>query len=319
MWKTLRETAGGAVNFARWVLVILLGLYLASGFYAIKPDEIGVVERLGKVVNKMVAPGLHYDFPRPFARVHKVPIKKANRILIDDFYQGPNVASTASAFYALTGLDSYCLSGDNNVVEILAAVQYTIADPFDYLFVASHGEALLRDIVSREIVHALSSRPVDMILTYGKKEIEGVVRRRAQEKLDADRTGLLVSSVEINEVRPPASVQSHFDDVINAHIEKRERISRAESYRNEAVPRARAQAGRSIREAEAYRDKVKNSAMGESERFLNKLTGYVQAPGVTMQRLYLEFVRDNLAQFKIYLLDKREGESAARLRILSLE
>ncbi|MEJ2745511.1 MAG: FtsH protease activity modulator HflK [bacterium] len=217
-------------------------------------------------------------------------------------------------------MDSYCLSGDNNVVEILAAVQYTIADPFDYIFGATRGEALLRDVVSREIVYALSARPVDVILTYGKKEIEGLVRKRAQERLDTDRTGLLISSVEIKEVRPPASVQSNFDDVINAQIEKRERISRAESYRNEAIPLARAEAGRAIREAEAYRDKVKNSARGESERFLSKLVEYEKASEVTLQRLYLEFVRDNLTHFKkIYLLDKRDGENAARLKILSRE
>ncbi len=320
MWKNLKEAAGNTLNFARWVLLVLIAIYLLRGFYTIKSDELGILERLGKVVDRAVTPGLHYSPPWPFSKVYKVPVKKVKRILINDFYQDPAPNSRSSIFYNLTGLESYCLSGDNNAVEIQTVVQYTASDPFDYLFGTSGGDVLLRDIVSREIIQALTVRPVDAILTYGKKEIEGLLHRRVQKKLDANRTGLMISAVEIKEIRPPSGVQEYFDDVINAKVDKKKMISRAESYRNEEIPQARAQADRSRKEAEAYRDEVIAAAQGESSRFLDKLEEYAKAPGVTRKRLYLEFARETLNRLNnVYLLDEKGGEVPVHLRLLSLD
>jgi membrane protease subunit HflK len=98
--------------------------------------------------------------------------------------------------------------------------------------------------------------PVDEILTYGKKKIENTVKQDLQNKLDNTQSGINITFVELNDVRPPLIVQKAFDDVINAKIDKREMISQAESYRNEKIPAANGQAGRMLNEAEAYKKQV---------------------------------------------------------------
>lgn len=324
IWQELISTARNARRFIKWLLMILLllvlGIYFRTGFYSIEPDQIGILQILGKVVDKRVMPGPHYALPWPLSRVYKIPVKEARSLIIDDFFQDGDSKSRSSIFYQLTGLESYCLSGDNNAVQIKMVIQYVIKDPFNYIFGSSEKETLLRDIVCREAISVLADRTVDNILTIGKREIKNLVQKGAQEKLDADRTGLSISSVDIREIQPPSSVQTYFDDVINAQVDKEKIISRAESYYNEEIPAARGESDRLIKKAQAYRNQAINAALGESERFEKKLAEYRKSPEITRKRLYLEFVRQTLDQINnLYLLDAKEGKAPARLRLISFE
>ena len=59
--------------------IIILGIWLASGFYRVLPDEQGVVLRFGKYVNQ-TQPGLHYHLPFPVEKVLTPKVTKVNRI-----------------------------------------------------------------------------------------------------------------------------------------------------------------------------------------------------------------------------------------------
>lgn len=304
-------------RFIKWIASAVVFFYLILGFYTIETNELGVLEWMGRVVDRRVLPGLHYTFPWPFSRVYKVPVKKSDSFVVEDFFQDSQAESRSSVFYKLTGLESYGLSGDNNAVEIKVIVQYRISDPFEYLFGATQKKPLLRDIICREIIHLLAVRSVNIILTSGKDEIKNILQINAQKKLDQNQAGLSVDRVDIEEIRPPSSVQSYFDDVINAQIDKEKMKSRAEAYANEEIARARADADRKKKEAESYRDKVTQAAIGESERFLKLLSEYRKIPEITRKRLYLEFARECLGQLRnTYLIDRAGGASPAELKLL---
>ena len=69
--KTINKFSGGKSGGSRPIIIgllILLGLYIASGLYRVLPDEQGVVLRFGKFVNT-TQPGLHYHLPMPIERV----------------------------------------------------------------------------------------------------------------------------------------------------------------------------------------------------------------------------------------------------------
>lgn len=303
-------------RFGFWIFLGIILIYGCFGFYKIETTQLGVLQILGRITNKRVRPGLHYTFPWPFSKVYRVAVKSSKRFVLDDFFQGSDPQSRSSVFYNLTGLESYCLSGDNNAVEVKIVVQYNISDPYLYIFGATNKEALLRSIVSRELIRLLSDRPVNIILTTGKRKLKALLRETAQSHLDKDSSGLRIASIDIKEVRPPANVQSYFDDVINAQVDKQKMISRAQSYRNEELARARSEADRQIKQAEAYRDKVVKAAQGESRRFLDTLTEYNKAPKITRMRLYVEFARDCLSRItNTYLIENNRGERPARLRI----
>ena len=63
--KTVNKFSGGKSGGSRPIVVgllIILGLYIASGLYRVLPDEQGVVLRFGKFVISP-QPGLHYLLP----------------------------------------------------------------------------------------------------------------------------------------------------------------------------------------------------------------------------------------------------------------
>lgn len=313
----LRNAVKNTRCFMKWIGLAVIIFYLCLGFYTIRTNEQGVLEWMGKVTDKRVMPGLHYTFPWPFSVVYKIPVMKDESFVVADFYQDSRPDSRASIFYNLTGLESYALSGDNNAVEIKVIVQYRISDPFNYIFGAAQKNALLRDIICREIIHLLAVQPVDIILTSGKDAIKNLLQINAQKKLDDNKTGLTIHRVDIEDIRPPSSVQTYFDDVINAKIDKEKMKSRSLSYANEEIARARGEGNRMIQEALSYADKVTQTAKGETARFLALLTEYRKVPEITQKRLYLEFARECLNRLKnIYLMDGENGTKPADIHIL---
>ena len=80
--KIISKFSGGKSGGSRPIvigLLIILGLYIASGLYRVLPDEQGVVLRFGKYVHT-TQPGLHYHLPLPFERVLTPKVTKVNRV-----------------------------------------------------------------------------------------------------------------------------------------------------------------------------------------------------------------------------------------------
>jgi len=265
-------------------------------------------------VDAAVPPGIHYRLPWPVERIDKVPVRMVSRISVDDFFHGQTL------FEQLTGLASYCLTGDNNLVNIECIIQYTIARPADYLFRVTDIQNALRGMTCNAILHSLARLPVDEILTYGKRQIEQFIKESLQRELDTIQSGLHISFVELKNVKPPERVQRYFDDVINSKIDKRKLINEAESYNNEKLPAAKAEASRLMQGAEAHRNEVIAQAEGDAERFLRRLEEYKKAPGVTKRRLYLEAMNKILRNVgRRIIVGADSGCSAASLEFLSTQ
>ena len=80
--KKINKFSGGKSGGSRPIilgLIVILGLYIASGLYRVLPDEQGVVLRFGKFVNT-TQPGLHYHLPLPFERALTPKVTKVNRV-----------------------------------------------------------------------------------------------------------------------------------------------------------------------------------------------------------------------------------------------
>ena len=63
-----------------WWVATMIVLYAVSGMTIVKPDEVAVILRWGRLVGDTPAlqehgPGLLFSFPRPIDRVVRVPVK----------------------------------------------------------------------------------------------------------------------------------------------------------------------------------------------------------------------------------------------------
>jgi membrane protease subunit HflK len=127
--------------------------------------------------------------------------------------------------------------------------------------------------------------------------------------VDAYKTGLIITSVNMQPAKPPEQVKSAFDDAIKAREDKEKLENQAEAYANEVVPKARGEAARRVADANAYRDRVIAEAEGDVSRFLAILTEYHREPKVTRERLYLDAIESMLGQSSKVMLDTQGGNS----------
>lgn len=311
-------------SFARWVLILLLIIYLFSGTASISSNQVGVLQRFGKVIKPELKPGIYFNLPWPIDKLNKIAVKKISHIFIDDFYHSseePDIpVLSANEFCKRTGLVPCCITGDNNLVTINCVIQYKITNPVDYLFKMARNEKMLRYISGSTMIHCLSTLSIDKILTYGKGEIENYLKINIQNRLDKIGCGLGINFIELKNINPPSRVQEYFNDVINAQIDKKKTINEMESYRNECIPQAYAEAEKIHQEALSYKIEKIKASQGETERFLKQLEEYSKAKEITKKRLHLEFLKAIFPKInKKYLLEKNSEISSPTLKLMSRE
>jgi membrane protease subunit HflK len=137
-----------------------------------------------------------------------------------------------------------------------------------------------------------------------------------QRTLDAYKTGLEVTAVNLQDVRVPNEVAPAQADAIKAREDREGKSLAAQAYSNDLVPRARGFAARQVLDAQAYKAKKVADAEGEADRFSKLLAEYERAPGVTRERLYIETIERVLRSSRKVLLDtKGDGGNLVYLPI----
>jgi len=265
--------------------VLFIG-WLFTGIYIVDPAERGVVLRLG-AYTKMTEPGPHWHIP--------YPIESVQIVNVDEISSFSHKAAM--------------LTQDENIVDVELTVQSRIQDAANYLFQDQSPEKTLRDATETVVRKTIGGSKLDFVLTEGRSAIAVMIQKRVQDLMNQYKTGLLVTSVNMQPAKPPEPVKEAFDDAIKAREDKERLENQAEAYANEIVPQARGEAARAIADAKAYRDRVIAEAEGQTSRFTSVLTEYSKAPEVTRERLYIEAMEGVLSESNTVLLDVPGGDS----------
>ena len=279
--------AGGfSIKMIGIMAAILFVVWLASGIYIIEPAERGVILRFG-AYSTMTEPGPHWHIPYPIERVERVNVDEI------------------SSFTHKAAM----LTKDENIVDMELTVQSRIQDAADYLFQDQNPEKTLRDATETVVRTTIGGSNLDFVLTEGRSAVAAAIKERTQALVNRYKTGLEVTSVNLQPAKPPEQVKEAFDDAIKAREDKERLENKAEAYANEIIPLARGKAARVEADAKAYRDQVVAGAEGETSRFLAVLREYEKAPEVTRERLYLETMEKVLGENSKVLLDVKDSNS----------
>ncbi len=274
------------------IALVLIAIWAFTGLYQVDAAERGIVLRFGKHVATTM-PGLRWHMPWPIE----------SRQLI-------NIQSIES-FNETTRM----LTADENLVDINLEVQYRRAVPLDYAFNVEAPDATLREVSESAIREIIGRSKLDYVLESGRLDIVVRTKELIQRTIDAYKTGIEVTSVNLQDVRVPSEVASAQADAIRAR-EDRDRFSlEAQAYANDIIPRARGAAVRQVQEAQAYRARKIAEAEGETQRFTQLLGEYEQAPAVTRERLYIETLEAVLGSSKKVVLDAKGNGNLVYLPI----
>lgn len=341
--QALFGALAATIKLLRWLLGVLVAIYLCSGITRVAPNEDALVYRLGRLQRELHPPGLCFALPPPIDRVVKIPTRTQHELFLNAWAPDeaaaasatppPPAASTtpqmppallavlpaanlglaASAPPAGKGLhpvfDGYSLTGDANIVQARLTVRYRIADPFAYAS-ATQPETrtpLLDAVLFDAATRTLATTKIDDALGAGLELFRTRVRELAQQRIDALKLGVELVAFEVNSILPPMATATAFADVTSAQVEARTSLEQARTYRAQTMPRAESDAFRTRQQATADARELTTRARGEATSFLALLQEHRASPALVESRLRAEALEQILPRVKTKTILPGEG------------
>lgn len=267
-------------------LIVLIGLF--DSFKQINESTRGVVLRFGKV-HRVMGAGLQFKWPRPIEEVLVVETAQVKS------YSAQRVR---------------ILTSDENLLDIDFNVQYRAADPVKWLFGVRKPEETIESASESAVRQVVGANTMDKILSEERTAMAASATKELQNLLDRYDTGIVVTGLNFQNLRPPEKVQAAFDDAIAAREDNQRYKNQAEAYASKIVPEARGRAARVRTEAEGAKQSAIAKATGDANRFELLLAEYQKAPVVTRKRLLLETMQEVLSKNPKVMVDVKQGNNS---------
>ena len=299
--KIRQALPGGGLPGPVLLLVGALAAALA-GFYAfaftVKPDELGVVLRLGKY-HRLATPGLNFRLPPPLEQVNVEKVTQQRTIDVGNKRTGRSVSTDTALM----------LTGDGNVANVPFTVFWRIKPDQvkEYVFNIQNPETTVREVADSAMREVVGQSVLQPLLTSGRQDVQIAVQKLMQDILDFYGAGVRVDQVVLGEVDAPAPVVEAFRDVAAADQDRQTYQKQAQTYADQIVPQANGEAQRIIAAAQGFKEQTIAEATGQAARFIKVYDEYKKAPEVTRQRLFLEMQERVLSGTDKIILEKGSG------------
>jgi modulator of FtsH protease HflK len=276
------------------LILLVVGVWLASGFYIVVEGTRGVVLTFGKFSQETL-PGLRWRLPWPIQTHEIVNLSQVRTLEVG--YRN-NVRTKVLK-------ESLMLTDDENIVDLQFAVQYVVKDAQAFTFNVRRPDESAMQIAETAMREVIGKNRMDAILYETQVDIANKTRDLMQAIHDRYNTGIQISAVTLQNAQPPEQVQAAFDDAVKAGQDRERQKNEGQAYANDVIPRARGTAARLQQESEGYKQRVIANAEGDASRFRQVLTEYSKAPQVTRERIYIDTMREILSSTNKVMLDYR--------------
>ena len=301
---------GGSLGGGKSFVVIgalAVGLWLATGFYTVAPNQVGIETIFGRYVGSK-GEGLRYNFPYPVGGVIKPNVGQVNSIQVGFRSAGGTQARTRDM-----PDESLMLTGDENIVDLDFEVQWRV-NPLkasDYVFNLQNPEGTIKAIAESAMREVVGRRNIQAILTNEQSSVAQEVKEITQNALDEYGAGVRIEVVQLVSVNPPPEVRPAFIDVNAAQQDADTAQNEAKTYASREVPQARGRASQIVQAAEAYKTKATADATGQAARFDEVYASYKTAPTISRERIFLETMEKVLGSVNKVIIDQGVAGSGA--------
>jgi membrane protease subunit HflK len=299
--EPLLKTINDFMLLLKGIMALVFLAYCFSGLTIVKPDEIAMVLRFGKLtgsnrISQIHKPGWLFALPKPIDTVVKIPRKQILEIQIKELITDATLSNKdATTLNPVT--EGYAISGDKNIFQTSVKVKYQILDPILAVFnnqnYTSTIEKLIRALAVSELTQVAGKFTIDGLLSKNKREYALTVKANLQKNLDSLKSGVEIVAIELEEINPPPQLQDSFEEVNTAFISRKKYLNDAQSLSGEMIPKAKAQAQEMLTQAYSYREKKLANTNAEANQFLEMLAAYKKNPAQTKMDL-LDATRKNL-------------------------
>lgn len=264
-------------------VLVVIAVWALFGIFIVSPAERAVILRLGRYV-ETVGPGPHW-----------IPLFIESKRLV-------NVQRVSNFKY-----EAEMLTKDENIVSVAVAVQYRVDNARDFLFNAVDPDTGLQQAIASALRQAVGHSTLDDLLTTGRQQVREQMAEQLRQILSNYHSGLLITDVTLQSIRPPEEVTDAFDDAVKAREDQQSYINKADAYAKQVTASAQGQIARLLQEAEANKRQVVLEAQANTAEYLALLPEYQKAPGIMRTRLYLSSMEKILSQTSKVLWDQKNG------------
>ncbi|SPE52127.1 Band 7 protein [Verrucomicrobia bacterium] len=321
--QALSEALRSSFAVVKFVMILLVLVFIGSGFFMVGPNQRVIILRFGKPVGQgqdaLLGPGrLHWSFPYPIDECVKVSITGVQKI------------SSSVGWYATTpeqelagtepppggtlnpAIDGYALTADQNIIHTRALLTYHISDPIRYVFSFANASNAVQNALDNALLYTAAHTSVDDVLTREVAGFQDAVRRRVTDLVDQQNLGIVIEQCDVRSIPPRQElVRNAFLNVLKAEVNRDKMLKQASSYENQVLSRASADAVGRTNLAETWRKNLVTEVASRADQFQDLLPKYLANPSLFVgQRLTetLGRVFTN-AQDKIYVPEAADGNS----------
>jgi membrane protease subunit HflK len=274
--KSLADALRVTYTLLQGAMVVLVVLFLLSGFQSVNAGERAVRLLFGARSGGDLGPGFQWSAPHPIGELVKVQVAAPLVTLDTDFW--PLLADNEKSMTAeqLAGggrdaldpvTDGSVITGEGFLAHVKAQVKYRRDDPAKYLRALHDGSetALVSAAVRRGIVRAAASLTMDQVLA--RQPLEERALAVAQETLDAVDCGLTIEQLTVPDAMPPRRVATEYYKPQSAEAERAKALQDAEAERERILHATAGPAAAVILEQiDRYEEQVRLGDRAAAER-----------------------------------------------------
>jgi len=244
---SLRDALRISYRLLQGGIVVLIALYLFSGFQSIGETERGIRVLLGRIVTDDLRPGLHLSAPFPIGEL--VHIRTSTVSYTENKAFWPQAAPGQDSVEKLPmsqeldpARDGSVITGDGNLAHTRWNVSYARTRPADYArnILPEEEEAIVHAAVRQGVVSTIAGVGIDELLKSSADELGDSIAARAREvaqgTLDGLDSGIEITQLKLEERIPPAKLREKFNNVQSA-----------EAQANKAVDASRREADKTLK------------------------------------------------------------------------
>jgi modulator of FtsH protease HflK len=331
--QALAEALRSSFVIIRFVMIVLVVVFFASGFFTVDPDQRAIILRFGKPLGQgesaLLGPGkLHWSFPYPIDECVKVNIAGIQQVesAVGWYFLTPEQRVSEIEPEAAPGspldpaADGYVITADNNIIHTRATLTYHISEPIRYVFNFVNASNAVRNALDNALLCTAAQFKVDDILYRDVAGYQEAVRRQVTQLVEKRGLGIVVEQCAVKSVRP-RQLKGAFDSVLAAEQKRGTVLNDARSYENQVTNRAGADAQTRINLAQSERDGLVRDVAAQADRFREILPQYERQPALFVQQRLTETVGRVLTnvQDRIFVAESADGKPRELRLLLSRE
>lgn len=272
-YKFLADALRASFTLLKIIIVVLLALFLFSGFQTVGPYEKALVLTFGKISGegerRILEPGLRWVWPYPIQEIVRIPVEKKINLALESlwYYERAEDKLKGRQSFGPTLnplVDGYSLTrgerqkngenqSDYNIVHTKWQLTYQITNP-EFFFKNAYVDfedieagqnysdvieenitPMLKALFADAAVSTLVNYTIDDVLFGQISSITDHVKTTLQDKLSRIESGITVVSIQLNSQAPPRQVADAFWASVQAANLKETLIKEAQAYYDKSL------------------------------------------------------------------------------------